>query len=280
MRDPVLEPQSLIEDVRQIMTAAEGRMRVSGIYQRLRIQTSVVDLATVLRQMASFGEVEHVGEMGGEPIYLYRQTPNSATVDPAPAPAQTPRVATKHALSSLHPEQNMTLHEIETRTRNYRSARDLLGERLHQLETEIESAKRRAMPVIRSALAVAKAAENELQAAISESPELFKKPRTQVFHGVKVGIEKGKGQVVIEDARRTVELIHRHLNDQAELLIKTTETPIKTAIAQLSGAEMKRIGCHVSEAVDSVVIRPVDSELDKLLSALLKADEVTLEAAA
>lgn len=173
----------------------------------------------------------------------------------------------------------ITLHEIETRTKNYAQARSLLADRVQQLQDEIEAAKRKAMPLIRSALATAKAAESELQAGVLAAPQLFKRPRTQVFHGIKVGIEKGKGVVRITDADRTIVLIRKHLPDQAELLIKTSESPLKTAIAQLPAADVKRIGVEIVEAGDQVVIRPVDGELDKMLSVLLKADDVDVEPA-
>lgn len=172
--------------------------------------------------------------------------------------------------------QLIGLNDIEARTRNYRAARDLLGERLRQLNDRIEAAKREAMPLIRSALATAKAAENELSGAIESAPQLFRRPRTVIFHGVKVGIEKGKGQIRIEDADRTLTLIKKHLPDQVELLIRTQEVPLKTPIAQLTAADLKRIGVEIVEAGDQVVIKAVDGELDKMLNTLLKAEEVEI----
>ena len=49
-------------------------------------------------------------------------------------------------------------------------------------------------------------------------------------------------------------------------------TPVhKEALAQLSAAELKKIGVTLSEAGDQTVVRPVDSEVDKMVDALLKA---------
>lgn len=170
-----------------------------------------------------------------------------------------------------------TLEGIEATTKNYRAARDLLGGRVRQLQDELEAAKRRAEPLIRAALQSAKAAEQELSAAIASSPGLFRKPRTQVFHGVKVGIEKGKGALVIADQEQTLKLIRKHLDDQYELLVKTTLKPVKSAIGQLTAADLKRIGVELCETGDQVVIRPVDSELDKMLDALLKTDAAEVD---
>lgn len=175
----------------------------------------------------------------------------------------------------------VTLNDIESRTKNYRAARDLLADRLRQLDEQYTAAKHAAMPLIRSALAAAKAAESELTAGIESNPGLFKKPRTVVFHGVKVGIEKGKGQVQITDPERCVDLIRKHLGeDQFELLVQTRHTPIKTAIAQLPASDLKRIGAQIVECGDQVVIRPVDSELDKALDALLRSEPHELDQAA
>ena len=46
---------------------------------------------------------------------------------------------------------------------------------------------------------------------------------------------------------------------------------MKEALAQLSAAELKKIGVTLSEAGDQTVVRPVDSEVDKMVDALLKA---------
>lgn len=167
----------------------------------------------------------------------------------------------------------MTLGDIENRAKNYRSARDLLGDRVRKLEDDMEQLRRQAEPMIRSALQAAKAAESELVSGIECAPGLFKKPRTHVFHGVRVGIEKGKGKLEIADEEKTIRLIRKLLpEEQAELLIKVTERVVKKSAQSLTSAELKKLGMEISAASDAVVVRPVDSELDKMLDALLKAE--------
>lgn len=167
-----------------------------------------------------------------------------------------------------------TLIDIEGRARNYRGARDLLAARVQQLVEAQAALRREAEPLIRLALQATKAAESELVSAISVSPTHFKRPKTVIFHGVRVGFEKGKGKVTISDKDKTVALIRKHLDDeQQELLIKVKETPIKKAIAQLPANDLKRIGVEVTDTGEVVVVRPVDSELDKMLDALLKSED-------
>ena len=64
--------------------------------------------------------------------------------------------------------------------------------------------------------------------------------------------------------------IKKHLPEQADVLIRTKEAPVKEALAQLTAAELKKIGVTIEDAGDTVVIKPVDSEVDKLVDALLK----------
>jgi hypothetical protein len=148
------------------------------------------------------------------------------------------------------------------------------------LNDEIETLKRRRLPGIRSALAEAQATKDELAVMLNDSRELFERKRTQIFHGIKVGIVKGKGVVSWASASKVVELIKRHLADQADVLIKTEEKPVKSAIANLPSVDLKRIGCTISDTGDQVYIAPTDSEIDKIVDALLKDSKTELEQAA
>ena len=74
-------------------------------------------------------------------------------------------------------------------------------------------------------------------------------------------------------------LIRRYLPEQADTLIRTVEEPHKPALALLSVADLRRVGCTVVETGEAVVIKAVDSEVDKMVDALLK-DAVDAEGAA
>ncbi|MDF1486722.1 hypothetical protein PY257_16355, partial [Ramlibacter sp. H39-3-26] len=51
---------------------------------------------------------------------------------------------------------------------------------------------------------------------------------------------------------------------------KTTQRPVKDALAQLPAADLKKLGISITDAEDEVIVRAVDSEVDKLVDALLK----------
>lgn len=163
-----------------------------------------------------------------------------------------------------------TMNDIQARTKAFADARSKLAELVTVLNDGLEQLKRDSLPGIRRAIERAAEKHAELKALLDDSADLFVKPRTVVLHGVKVGFEKGKGRIEFEDAAQVIKLIRRHLPDQADVLIATKELPVKTALAQLSVKELKAIGCTVDDAGDVVVIRPVDSDVDKLVTALLK----------
>lgn len=162
------------------------------------------------------------------------------------------------------------LETINKRAEVFAQARGLLAERVGALNDGINALRRDHMAAIRRALARAAEAESALRALVLEHPECFAKPRTQVLAGIKLGYQKGKGALSFDDADAVVARIKKHLPDQVDVLVRTKETPVKEALAQLAAADLKKIGVTVSEAGDQVVVRPVDSEVDKLVDALLK----------
>ena len=169
-----------------------------------------------------------------------------------------------------------TLAEIEKRAQHYAKAREQVAERIQRLQEEIERVKRRQLAGIRRAVAAAAEAHDRLWAVIEESPDRFERPRTLVIAGIRVGYAKGAGKLCFEDAAQVVRLIRRHFPEQIDTLVKVEEKPIRKALANLSVAELKRLGVRVEETGDRVVIRPTDSEVDKLVEALL-ADAERLE---
>ncbi len=163
-----------------------------------------------------------------------------------------------------------TMNDIDRATRAYAEARELLTQRTAALRDGMEALKRNELPGIKRALEKATARQAELQALLESAPDLFVKPRTVVLHGVKVGFEKGKGKIEFDDAVRVCKLIKSKLPEKADVLIDTVEKPVKKALAQLTVAELKSLGCTVQADGDVVVIRPIDSELDKLVQALMR----------
>ena len=163
----------------------------------------------------------------------------------------------------------MTLAEISDLTKKYADDRAVLQERVRRLNDEMESARRRLLPGIKSAVAAAKQSRLVLHDAVEESPALFVKPRSVILHTIKVGFEKAKGKLVFASAAAVVKSIKKVFPDRAEYLIKTDVKPVKKALNGMSAAELKKIGIEIEGAGDKVIIKPADSDVDKIVAALL-----------
>lgn len=163
----------------------------------------------------------------------------------------------------------MSLDSIEQLTKEHAGHRAVLAERVQALHEEIDQAKRRKLPGIKSAVSQARDSQLRLQSAIEHDKGVFERPRTRVFHGIKVGLQKAKGKLTFVSASKVVELIRKHFPDQAEVLIKTTEKPVKKALTQLTVADLKKVGCEIGNTHDKVVIEPINTDVDELVSALL-----------
>lgn len=166
---------------------------------------------------------------------------------------------------------------IEDACKLSREARHVLASRAQELQEVIAEAQRRRLPGIRSAVAAVADADAKVLALLQDSPELFKKPKSVVFHGLQVGYKKGSGAIEIEDGAQVVKLIRKHLPERFDDLVKVKETPIKTAIRNLTGAELQKIGVKVQAAGEVVFMTDATDGVDKLVAALLKGAEAPQE---
>ena len=164
-----------------------------------------------------------------------------------------------------------TLSEIEKLAKEFSEARELLKDRVTILEHNIAESKRKMLPGIRRAVEMAKERQAKLADSIEESPDLFVKPRTLTLFGIKFGIEKQKGKLEWEKGAvpGIVKLIKKFFPDSWETYVKVKEDPMKKTLATLPSADLKKLGIQVTETGDAVIIKPVDSEVDKLVDALL-----------
>lgn len=161
------------------------------------------------------------------------------------------------------------IKDIDLLAQKYAAGREALIEEMKTLDAEISAAKARRLRTIRRLANQVAESKAELQCALEGAPSLFAKPRTKVFHGIKVGFAKAKGKIKFEDGDTVVRLIRKHFPTKIDELVKTVEQPVKAALALMSAAELKRIGVTVVETGDEVVIKATDSEIDKLVDALL-----------
>lgn len=169
-----------------------------------------------------------------------------------------------------------TLEFIDEKAQRFANLRAKLTKAVEAYNAEIEEARNRHSRGIKRLVESAAEAHGELVEAVADSKNLFGKPKSLTLHGVRVGFRKGSGKVAYGDEDQVVELIEKKLPEQAEILIVTKKKPNKKALAQLDVAELKKIGCTVEDTGDVPFAEDADSEVDKLVKALLKeaAEEV------
>lgn len=166
----------------------------------------------------------------------------------------------------------MTLERIEKLCGDYDAALSELDTVCQTAEAEIAAVKREHMKVLLKRVKVTRNAAAALRREIEANPALFDRPKTRTFNNVRVGYRKGSGKIELGDEGKVVTLIRKHLPDQAGLLIKTVESPVKKAMTGLSATDLKRIGVTIADATDEVVIKPMDGSVEKLAAALLGED--------
>lgn len=173
----------------------------------------------------------------------------------------------------------MSIDKIENAAKALRTARDLLTDRATTLHEELQAATKRKLPGLRTAVAQVVEAEAILKAAIADAPGQFTKPRSIVLHGLQLGYRKGKGKIEWDEDEKVAKLIAKHFPNEYDVLCTTTVKPVKTALAQLSVAELKKVGVTVESTGDVVFVKDSTAGVDKLVKALLKGAEDEAEAA-
>lgn len=162
-----------------------------------------------------------------------------------------------------------TLTDMESLAKGFGETHESLAAAVRRLNDEVEAAQSRALPEIKLLVRETKRRKAKLEAAIEANPALFAKPKTQQAHGVRFGLKKEKGKVTFANAAMVIELIKRHRPRPLSLLVKTTETPIKDALSKLPGDMLKKLGVTVGQDSDRPYIKLTDSEVEKLVAALL-----------
>lgn len=165
------------------------------------------------------------------------------------------------------------LRDIEQSAEVLRANRDALADAVVAMVNDMSSLRARHMQSIRPLILKVKKQTGDLTDLVEGAPELFEKPKSQTLHGIKVGFQKQRGKTVIADSEKTVALIRKHIKAKFKQLVKVTETPDKTAIGKLSGNELKKIGVRVEDDTDVVIVKPIESETEKLINNLINEFE-------
>lgn len=176
----------------------------------------------------------------------------------------------------MNTTDNAAILQVDTAARKYADSLDAVSRHLEAYNAELRLLRRKHLPGIKQAAGVEAQRKTELAAAIIDARASFEDPRTLVLHGIKVGFQKGKGRIVIEDDAKVIAAIRRTFAPStAGKLIAVIERPIKDALAQLPAHELQRLGITVEDTGDQVVIRPAGTDVDKLVAKILEENAET-----
>jgi hypothetical protein len=137
------------------------------------------------------------------------------------------------------------------------------------LQEDLDRARTKHLRGLKRTAALVAEQEANLTAAIEAAPELFKKPRTHVFHGVKVGLTGSPGRVEFDDADSVIAQIRKLREEDADVLIRTKEEPNKDALRQLEVPDLRKLGCRIVGEGDQVVVKRTAGDVEKLIAKLI-----------
>lgn len=160
--------------------------------------------------------------------------------------------------------------EIDQLARMYADAQTDLDALTNELKSEIDRAVRARWSELRRATTRAAERYEALLASVADARGAFERPKTRILHGVRVGFMKSKDQVQVLNAENTCALIKRLFPEQQDVLIATEERPVMAGIEQLGNDELKAIGCRRVVGGDAPFAKMAETELDKVVAALMK----------
>jgi hypothetical protein len=171
----------------------------------------------------------------------------------------------------------MDIEDFDKLAERYAHYHAALSALKNAFEDELRLLKKQKYPGIQRAAGRLTEAAAELRNAIAANRELFDRPRTRVMHGVKFGLQKGKGRLSWEDEDAVIRKIKQWYDDPNGVLIKTEDRLLRQGLEKLPADELKKLGITVSDAGDQVVLKSADSEIDKWLAAFLEDDSLDEE---
>lgn len=155
------------------------------------------------------------------------------------------------------------LGDIEAACKRATEAAEALSGAITDLRAAIEPSIARALPGIRDALVQFRASRKAVADLVQQHRDLFERPRTRIYHGVKVGLQALPGQLMLEDqGDALIARIDRELPAAAAILAPARSREVSlAALKLLPDADLARIGgVKVSGETKVIVNLPLDPE--------------------
>jgi hypothetical protein len=112
-----------------------------------------------------------------------------------------------------------------------------------------------------------------LETLVEANPQLFRKPRSIVIDGVRAGYRKEDDVLDWSDEAAVITRIRALLPEQEQTLIRSSESLVVDAVAQLEAPVLQQLGIRRIAGADKSFVKIGDSDMDRLVKALV-ADAV------
>lgn len=172
---------------------------------------------------------------------------------------------------------NPQLADMQKRAERLSQQRDELARHFQALQTDLDNAKKPHMATIKTVARRVAKEHAELVALVEANPELFVKPRTHVVEGIKFGYQAARGSLVWEDDEKVCNRIFGLAEagtitaEEADLCVATTMKPVAEALRRLDPKLLTRMGVRIEGDGDKVLVKSVDSSIEKAVNAVITA---------
>jgi len=123
---------------------------------------------------------------------------------------------------------------------------------------------------VSAAVAAERDCRDALETAVEDAAVLFVKPRTRTVCGIRYGWTKGKARIEIPDEDETVKRIERLLpEEQQVLLLRRTVKVDRTAVKDLTTADLRRLAIVQHPGEDAVTVKVAEDAVAALVDTLL-----------
>jgi hypothetical protein len=169
-----------------------------------------------------------------------------------------------------------TLDNLSKKAALLSDSRDELRVELLLLDGEMQAVKNAHIKRLQQLTRAVIKHEAELSADIEANTQLFVKPRSQIIDGIKFGLQKQKGSLTWDNTdtvlNRMDDLFNKGDIDRAvyDVCVETKYSLVVAGLEKLEGKLLKKLGITISADTDKVLIKSVDSDVEKMLNAVIK----------
>lgn len=104
---------------------------------------------------------------------------------------------------------------------------------------------------------------------LTVSPQLFKRPRSLTVNGVRAGWRKAEDSLDWDEDHTLIDRIAALIPEQYPLLVRTEQSIVADAVAQLDGDTLRTLGVRRITGADAPYITMGDADVEKLAKALI-----------